>query len=57
MVADGGVFSPRRALWGERPEMGSLISKRADGVGVPFRDEMGSGSLTNGSLVKASLLK
>jgi hypothetical protein len=52
MVAEGGVFSPRIALWFGRTEDVSLISNRADGVGVPFLDEIGSGSLTKGSLLK-----
>jgi hypothetical protein len=54
IVADGGVFSPRKALWLGRTEEVSFISNRVDGVGVgvPCLEEIGSGSLTNGSLPK-----
>jgi hypothetical protein len=52
MVADGGVFSPRMALGLGRTGEPSLISKRVDGVGVPLREGLTSGSLTKGSLLK-----
>lgn len=54
MVADGGVFSPRMALWLGRIEEVSLISNRVDGVGVPCRDGFISGSFPK-SLLKYSL--
>jgi hypothetical protein len=52
MVADGGVFSPRMALWLGRIEEVSLISNRVDGVGVPCLEGLCSGSLIKGSLLK-----
>jgi hypothetical protein len=52
IVAEGGVFSPRIALWLGRIEEVSLISKRADGVGVPCLEVFDSGSLIKGSLLK-----
>lgn len=45
MVAEGGVFSPRIALWEGRRAGTSLISKRVDGVGVTSRVGLESGSL------------
>lgn len=45
IVAEGGVFSPRMALWEGRRAGVSLISKRAAGDGVPFREGLRSASL------------
>jgi hypothetical protein len=46
MVADGGVFSPRIALWGGladgRNEGVSLRASRLEGVGVPKREGLRS---------------
>lgn len=45
IVADGGVFSPRKGLWlGLRAGV-SLISNRAAGVGVTWRVGLASASL------------